>query len=95
MKKDDIRTFVVIIIICTLITGLVLFLNRKSNSDKLEVVDEYKYSMKRIVVCKTLFSKSVMVGPSICSYNHYKLNLLNCQFWAVLLLKTVKSYESW
>ena len=41
MKKDDIRTFVVIIIICTLITGLVLFLNRKSNSDKLEVVDEY------------------------------------------------------
>lgn len=41
MKKDDIRTFVVIIIICTLITGLVLFLNRKSNSEKLEVVDEY------------------------------------------------------
>ena len=41
MKKDDIRTFVVIIVICTLITGLVLFLNRKSNSDKLEVVDEY------------------------------------------------------
>ena len=41
MKKDDIRTFVVIIIICTLITGLVLFLNRKGNSDKLEVVDEY------------------------------------------------------
>mgnify|MGYP007081842299 FL=1 len=41
MKKDDIRTFVVIIIICTLITGLVLFLNSKSNSDKLEAVDEY------------------------------------------------------
>ena len=41
MKKDDIRTFITIIIICTLIVGIVLILNRKSNSEKLEVVNEY------------------------------------------------------
>ena len=41
MKKDDIKTFITIIIICTLIVGLVLILNRKSNSEKLEVVNDY------------------------------------------------------
>ena len=41
MKKDDIRTFAVILIICALIVGLVLILNRKSNSEKLEDVNEY------------------------------------------------------
>ena len=41
MKKDDIKTFITIIIICTLIAGLVLILNRKSNSEKLEVVNDY------------------------------------------------------
>lgn len=41
MKKDDIRTFITILIICALIVGLVLILNRKSNSEKLEVVNEY------------------------------------------------------
>lgn len=41
MKKDDIRTFITILIICTLIVGFVLILNRKSNSEKLEVVNEY------------------------------------------------------
>ena len=32
MKKDDIRTFVTIAVICTLIVGIVLIVNRKSNS---------------------------------------------------------------
>lgn len=41
MKKDDIRTFITILIICALIVGIVLILNRKSNSEKLEVVNEY------------------------------------------------------
>lgn len=41
MKKDDIRTFITILIICALIVGVVLILNRKSNSEKLEVVNEY------------------------------------------------------
>ena len=41
MKKDDIKTFITIIIICTLIVGFVLILNRKSNSEKLEVVNDY------------------------------------------------------
>ena len=41
MKKDDIKTFITILIICALIVGLVLILNRKSNSEKLEVVNDY------------------------------------------------------
>lgn len=41
MKKDDLRTFITIVIICAIIVGLVLILNRKSNSEKLEVVNEY------------------------------------------------------
>lgn len=41
MKKDDIRTFVTIAVICTLIVGIVLIINRKSNSEKLEEVNEY------------------------------------------------------
>ena len=41
MKKDDIRTFVTIAVICTLIVGIVLIVNRKSNSEKLEEVNEY------------------------------------------------------
>lgn len=41
MKKDDIRTFITIAVICTLIVGIVLIINRKSNSEKLEEVNEY------------------------------------------------------
>jgi len=38
MKKDDMRTLIVVIIICGLITGLVLLLNRKNNSDKMTIM---------------------------------------------------------
>ena len=41
MKKDDIKTLIVIVIICTLITVLVLLLNRKSNVEKMEIVTDY------------------------------------------------------
>lgn len=41
MKKDDIKTFITILIVCSLIVGLVLILNRKSNSDKLVAVNDY------------------------------------------------------
>ncbi len=41
MKKDDIRTFITIAIICAIIVGIVLIINRKSNSEKLEEVNEY------------------------------------------------------
>ena len=41
MKKDDIKTFITIAIICTIIVGIVLIINRKSNSEKLEEVNEY------------------------------------------------------
>lgn len=40
-KKDDIRTFLVIVIVCVLCVVFVLILNRKSNFDKLDVVNEY------------------------------------------------------
>ena len=41
MKKDDIITFITIAIICAIIVGIVLIINRKSNSEKLEEVNEY------------------------------------------------------
>lgn len=41
MRKDDIKTFVTIVIVCLVIVVLVLILNHKSNSDKLEAVNEY------------------------------------------------------
>lgn len=41
MKKDDIKTFITIAIICAIIVGIVLIINRKSNSEKLEEVNEY------------------------------------------------------
>lgn len=41
MRKDDIKTFVTIVIVCLVIVVLVLILNNKSNSDKLETVNEY------------------------------------------------------
>lgn len=41
MRKDDIKTFITIVIVCLVIVVLVLILNHKSNSDKLETVNEY------------------------------------------------------
>lgn len=41
MKKDDIKTLVVVILICSLCVGLILILNHKSNSEKLEPVSDY------------------------------------------------------
>lgn len=41
MKKDDIRTLIVILIICISITGLFLLLNRKSNVEKMSIIKEY------------------------------------------------------
>lgn len=41
MRKDDIKTFATIVIVCLVIVVLVLILNHKSNSDKLETVNEY------------------------------------------------------
>ena len=69
MKKDDIRTFVVIIIICTLITGLVLFLNRKSNSDKLEVVDEYNNFFTITNYVNKRFSKNYLQAKKNMLYS--------------------------
>lgn len=41
MKKDDLKTLVVVILACGIPLAIVLILNIKSNSDKLEVVNEY------------------------------------------------------
>ncbi len=41
MKKDDLKTLVVVILVCGIPLAIVLILNIKSNSDKLEVVNEY------------------------------------------------------
>lgn len=41
ISKDDIRTLVVVITVCIICVGLVIILSIKSNSDKLEVVNEY------------------------------------------------------
>ena len=40
MKKDDLKTLVVVILACGIPLAIVLILNIKSNSDKLEVVNE-------------------------------------------------------
>ena len=41
ISKDDIRTLVVVIAVCVICVTLVIVLNIKSNSDKLEPVKEY------------------------------------------------------
>lgn len=41
MKKDDLKTLIVVILVCAIPLTIVLILNIKSNSDKLEVVNEY------------------------------------------------------
>ena len=41
MKKDDLKTLVVVILACGIPLAIVLILNIKSNRDKLEVVNEY------------------------------------------------------
>lgn len=41
MKKDDIKTLVVVILVCIIPLAIVLILNIKSNSDKLAHVNEY------------------------------------------------------
>lgn len=41
ISKDDIRTLVVVIAVCVICVTLVILLNIKSNSDKLEPVKEY------------------------------------------------------
>lgn len=41
MKKDDIKTLVVVILVCIIPLAIVLILNIKSNSDKLVHVNEY------------------------------------------------------
>lgn len=41
ISKDDIRTLIVVVIVCTLCVTIFLILNHKSNSEKLEDVSEY------------------------------------------------------
>lgn len=41
MKKDDIKTFITIIIICLAIVVVVLIINKKDTSEKLEQVNDY------------------------------------------------------
>lgn len=41
MKRDDIKTLIIVIVVCSFFIGLILILNHKSNSDKLEPVSEY------------------------------------------------------
>lgn len=41
IKKDDIKTVIVVVCVCLICVVGVLIINRKSNFDKLEVVDEY------------------------------------------------------
>ena len=41
MKKDDIKTLIVIVIVCAICLILVLIFSREKNTDKLEAVKEY------------------------------------------------------
>lgn len=41
MKKDDLKTLIVVILACGIPLAIILILNIKSNSDKLEVINEY------------------------------------------------------
>lgn len=41
MKKDDIRTFITIIIVCLVVVITVLIINQKTNSEKLTKITEY------------------------------------------------------
>ena len=41
MKKDDIKTLIVVIIVCAICLALVFILSRKKNTDTLEPVQEY------------------------------------------------------
>ena len=49
MKKDDLKTLVVVILACGIPLAIVLILNIKSNSDKLEVVNEYNKKVELII----------------------------------------------
>lgn len=41
IPKDDIKTLVVVVLVCVISIGLIILLNTKSNSEKLEAVNEY------------------------------------------------------
>ena len=41
MKKDDIKTLIVVIIVCAICLALVFILSRKKNTDTLKPVEEY------------------------------------------------------
>ena len=41
MKKDDIKTLIVVIIVCAVCLALVFILRRKKNIDTLKPVEEY------------------------------------------------------
>lgn len=41
MKKDDIRTLIVVLIICIFIVGVFLLLNQKDNVEKMTIIKEY------------------------------------------------------
>lgn len=68
MKKDDIKTLIVVIVVCSFCIGLVLILNHKSNSEKLEPVSDYNvfFSTYNYV---TNYINSVSLGNSNSVYN--------------------------
>lgn len=68
MKKDDIKTLIVVIVVCSFCVGLVLILNHKSNSEKLESVSDYNmfFSTYNYV---TNYINSVSSGNSDSVYN--------------------------
>lgn len=68
MKKDDIKTLIVVIVVCSFCVGLVLILNHKSNSEKLESVSDYNtfFSTYNYV---TNYINSIASGNSNSVYN--------------------------
>ncbi len=79
MKKDDVKTFVTIVVICLIIVVIFLLLNRKSNSERLEPVNEYN----------TFFAVTNYVN----NYLDYNSSADNSKLYDILYTKYINNKE--
>lgn len=79
ISKDDIKTLIVVVLVCAICVSLVLLLNIKSNSEKLEAVKEYN----------TFFSTSKYVN----SYLNYLSNSDEKAVYDLLYKEYIEEHE--
>lgn len=77
--KDDLKTLIVVILVCTIFASIVLVVNIKSNSEKLEAVNEYN----------TFFSTTKYVN----SYLNYLSNGDSQAVYNLLFDKYIEKYN--